>query len=173
MAQVGNCRYAAVMANASLAGRWYLASIGIMLALAGGVFCWLMWRSFERAHQMRAWPDVPCVVLTSKAEERQIDASTPMEFRFSVHYGYEWSGKEYTGYHYTWRGSPWTSRKEDVEELVKQFEPGTRLTCKVDPTNPDFAVLKTDSQAPAYSIWFPALFVVGGLGIAVRAFARR
>jgi hypothetical protein len=47
-----------------------------------------------------------------------------------------------------------------------------RTTCRVDPANPDFAVLKPDSLAPGYSIWFPALFVIGGPGIAVRALTR-
>jgi hypothetical protein len=43
-------------------------------------------------------------------------------------------------------------------------------TCRVNPHDPDFAVLKPDSLAPGYSIWFPALFVIGGLGMTVRAF---
>jgi hypothetical protein len=44
-----------------------------------------------------------------------------------------------------------------------------RTTCRVHPRDPDFAVLKPDSLAPGYSIWFPALFVVGGLGMAGKA----
>ena len=36
-----------------------------------------------------------------------------------------------------------------------------------------FAVLKMDSQAAGYSIWFPGLFVIGGLGIAGRALVKR
>lgn len=43
----------------------------------------------------------------------------------------------------------------------------------VNPTEPNFAVLKPDTKAAGYSIWFPLLFVVGGLGIVVRAIVRR
>jgi len=43
----------------------------------------------------------------------------------------------------------------------------------MDKVDHDFAVLKPDSQAPGYSIWFPALFVVGGLGIAFRALLKK
>jgi hypothetical protein len=43
----------------------------------------------------------------------------------------------------------------------------------VNPAQPDFAVLKPDTKAAGYSIWFPLLFVVGGLGIVVRAIVRR
>ena len=42
----------------------------------------------------------------------------------------------------------------------------------VNPSDPDFAVLKPDTKAAGYSIWFPLLFVVGGLGITVRAIVR-
>ncbi|MFP6880316.1 MAG: hypothetical protein VCA34_05170, partial [Roseibacillus sp.] len=34
---------------------------------------------------------------------------------------------------------------------------------------PSFAVLKRDSKAPGYSLWFPIIFVVGGLGIILGA----
>jgi hypothetical protein len=43
----------------------------------------------------------------------------------------------------------------------------------VNPAEPDFAVLKPDTKATGYSIWFPLLFVVGGLGIAGRAIVKQ
>jgi hypothetical protein len=39
----------------------------------------------------------------------------------------------------------------------------------VNPADVNFAMLKPDSKAAGYSIWFPMLFVIGGLGIALRA----
>ena len=59
--------------------------------------------------------------------------------------------------------------KAEAEKLAAEFPPGKMTTCRVNPRDPDFAVLKPDSLAPGYSIWFPGLFVVGGLGIALRA----
>ena len=41
--------------------------------------------------------------------------------------------------------------------------------CFVDPQNPQLAILKPDSLAPGYSIWFPALFMIAGLGITFNA----
>ncbi|HEY8991240.1 MAG TPA: DUF3592 domain-containing protein [Luteolibacter sp.] len=161
------------MANSTLAGRLFLAAIGLSLALAGAFFCWLMGRSFARAHEMRAWPQVPCVVLQSEVEERQIDPNSPAETRFKIEYGYEWQGKPLAGERWTWRGSPWSSERAKAEELVALYPVGSRSACYVNPQQPDFAVLKPDSQAPGYSIWFPALFVVGGLGIAFRALVKK
>jgi hypothetical protein len=41
--------------------------------------------------------------------------------------------------------------------------------CLVHPQNPALAVLKPDSLAPGYSIWFPGLFMIAGLGITINA----
>jgi hypothetical protein len=90
-----------------------------------------------------------------------------------VQFGYEWHGTPRTGDHLTLRGNPWTSKRELAENRAAEYPPGKTATCRVDPNNPDFAVLRPDSLAPGYSIWFPSLFVIGGLGIAVRALRAR
>lgn len=153
----------------SRAGRWYLAVLGLVIALLGGLFVWLMARSFLRAREMRAWPEVACVILSSEVEERRHDENSPAEFRQDLSFGYEWQGAAHTGDHLSLRGSPWSSKRELAEERMAEYPVGKKTTCRVDPANPEFAVLKTDSLAPGYSIWFPALFLVGGLGISFRA----
>jgi hypothetical protein len=150
-------------------GRWFLVVLGLTLAVIGGMFVWLLGRSFLRAREMRAWPEVACVILTSDIEERIHDPQSPAEYRHNVSFGYEWQGEPRTGDHLTLRGSPWSSHRELARKRSAEFPPGMATTCHVDPANPNFAVLKTDSRAPGYSIWFPGLFVVGGLGIAIRA----
>lgn len=155
------------------AGRLYLLAVGLALALIGGLFVWLMARSFLRARDMRTWPEVACVILSSEIEERVHDPQSSPEFRNSVIFGYEWKGVAHTGDHVTLRGSPWSSRRELAEKRAAEYPAGKSMTCRISPENPDFAVLKPDSLAPGYSIWFPALFVIGGLGIAIRAMIPR
>jgi hypothetical protein len=133
------------------------------------LFVWLLARGFTRASEMRAWPEVECVILSSIIEERLHDPQSPREFRASVEFGYEWQGARRTGDRITPRGSPWTSKRVLAEKRAAAFSPGKTTTCRVNPRDPDYAVLKPDSLAPGYSIWFPALFVIGGLGMAVRA----
>jgi Protein of unknown function (DUF3592) len=151
------------------AGRWYLVFIGLSIALVGGLFVWLMARSFLRAREMRSWPEVPCVILTSEVEERRHDENSLPEFRQNVSFGYEWQGQPRTGDRLTLRGSSWSSKRELAEGRVAAFPEGSSTTCRVSPVDPDFAVLTPDSLAPGYSIWFPSLFVVGGLMISYRA----
>ena len=155
------------------AGQWFLFIIGLFLVLIGSVFIWLMIRSYLRAHEMKAWPEVPCTILTSEVAERRHDAYSPVEYRHMMSYGYEWHGKTYTNDAYSLRGSKWSSSHTKALEDVKKFPVGSRRECHVNPDNPEQAVIKTDSLAPLYSIWFPALFVVGGLGIMTRVVLRR
>jgi hypothetical protein len=153
------------------AGRWYLVCLGLSLVLVGGVFVWLLGRSYLRAREMRQWPEVACVILSSELAERRHDENSALEFRHDLSFGYEWQGQAHTGDHLTLRGNPWSSKREMMEGRIKEFPVGKTTTCRVDPTNADFAVLKPDSLAPGYSIWFPGLFVIGGLGIVLRAIA--
>ncbi len=151
------------------AGRWFLAGIGLATALIGLLFVWLMARSYLRAREMRAWPEVECVILGTTIEERRHDPQSPSEFRVDLSFGYEWQDKPYIGDHLTLRGNPWSSKRVLAEKRAAEYPPGTNTTCRVDPANPAFAVLRPDSLAPGYSIWFPALFVIGGMGMAARA----
>jgi hypothetical protein len=156
-------------ATASQAGRWYLIILGLVLALIGGLFVGLMGRSFLRAREMRTWPEVQCVILSSEVQEKRHDENSPLEFRQTVSFGYEWQGQPRTSDLLTLRGSSWSSKREIAAERVSQYPAGKVTVCRVNPAAPDSAVLKLDSLAPGYSIWFPGLFVVGGLGIAFRA----
>ncbi|MBC8125630.1 MAG: DUF3592 domain-containing protein [Gloeobacteraceae cyanobacterium ES-bin-144] len=153
--------------------RIFLVILGLVLALIGGCFVWLMARSFLRAHEMRDWPKVPCVIISSEIAERIHDSQSPTEYSHRLSFGYEWLGKAYTSDHLTLRGNKWSSKRALVEKNLAEFPVGLSTTCLVRPDSPDFAVLKADSLAPGYSIWFPALFVVGGLGISIRAITSR
>ena len=43
------------------------------------------------------------------------------------------------------------------------------MTVYFDPDDPQLSVLKRDTKASLYSIWFPFLFVVGGAGMVFSA----
>lgn len=122
---------------------------------------------------MRSWPEVKCVILVSEIEERRHDDFSPWEYRQNLSYGYEWAGQPLVGSQVTLRKNPWTSDHTLAEQRVEEFPKGSLSVCRVDPSRSETAVLKVDSLAPGYSIWFPGLFVVGGLGIVVRAIRGR
>jgi hypothetical protein len=159
--------------SGSLAGRLFLALLGLSLAIIGGLFVWLMARSYLRAREMRSWPEVSCEIISSEVVERRHDENSSLEFRHALTFGYQWQGAARTGDRLTLRENSWSSNREKAEKQAAEYPVGTTTVCRVSPTAPDLAVLKMDSLAPGYSIWFPALFVVGGLGITLRAMIRK
>ena len=147
-----------------------LVLVGVMLCAAGAALIGLMWRSFDRASEQRQWVEVSCQILESQVRERQIGPEVPVEYGFGVLYGYEFEGESYTGEDHSLRGVAWSHARGRAEKYLAQFPEGSRQSCYVDPGNPERAVLKLDSKAPGYSIWFPGLIVAGGVGITIGAF---
>ena len=147
--------------------------LGLSVSAIGGLFAVLMWKSYERAVGQRAWPQVDALVLSSEVEEWKHDEFSQMEYRLKLLYGYEWEGEAKTGERYGFRGNPNYNKRDKVEGLAKEFPAGLKTKVYVNPEDPDFAILQPDSKAAGYSIWFPLLFVVGGLGISIRAIVRR
>lgn len=109
------------------------------------------------------------MILKSEVEERQIGENVEKDYRFDVLFGYEFEGERHTSDQYGVRGSGWKKSREKVEAIVKNYQVGDRVTCKVNPENTSMAILKVDTRAAGYSIWFPLLFVVGGIGLIIKA----
>lgn len=164
------------MPKKSVGQRLFLSGIGVALALIGMLFSGLMWRSFERAREMESWPTVSCAVLESEVVSRRDDPewpeSMPQEYRLEILYRYEWQDREYESERLSLRGARWSGRREKAEKLAARYPRGQVVEGRVNPAAPDEAVLEIDSKAPGYSLWFPVLFVVGGLGIAIGAWRR-
>jgi hypothetical protein len=151
----------------------FLVIFGLIVAAIGGLFTALMWDSYQRASAMHAWPQVEAVILSSEIGERQHDEYTAKEYSVKLLYGYEWEGEAMTGELITSRGKLWSKDRARMAKEVEKFPKNKKTMAFVNPEKPEIAVLKPDSKAAGYSIWFPMLFVVGGLGISVRACIRK
>lgn len=154
------------------AGQWYLSIVGLALCVIAGLFFWLMLRSYLRAKEMAGWPQEECIIASSAVEKVSIGEMVAPEYRLAVSYHYSINGVEYESHRWGWRGSMNKARAEEVEELVKQYAVGSRQHCWVNPAQPDFAILQLDSRAAGYSLWFPGLFFVGGVGMIVGAWKK-
>lgn len=139
--------------------------MGIALALAGAVFTVVLWKAWQRAEETRSWPPVPCTILSSQIKAEQPTPNSPVKHRVIVRYAYKVKGQPFTSERILRVDGPKSSR-DDAEELREQFAPNSKTTCFVNPADPAFAILQHDTRAALYSIWFPLLFVVGGLRMA-------
>lgn len=161
------------MVNATVPARIYLSLIGLLLAAAGGVFTWLMSESYQQAKAISDWPEVDAIVLRSEVVPRRVDPQLPPEYQFQVWYAYEWEGSNYESDRYQTRDAPWTKDRSRAEAFAARYKTGELYPVKVNPDDPSQAVLAGESKAAIYSIWFPLIFVVGGLGMVVGAWRPR
>ncbi|MBK1834387.1 DUF3592 domain-containing protein [Roseibacillus ishigakijimensis] len=158
--------------KAGTAGSFYLIGIGLLLAGVGGIFTALLGSSYLRARSMDQWQETPCVILESEVRERQIGPAVPVDYSLGILYGYDFAGEPYSSENYDLRGNAWVKESAKIRALVQKFPAGSRQICWVNPAQPAQAVLKKETKAPGYSLWFPVLFVVGGLGLIARALLR-
>lgn len=153
--------------------RIFLFITGLLLAFIGGLFMWLMGNSFLNASATRAWDEVPATILQAEIIERKIGPHVPTDYAAQVLFGYEYNGARLTSERLTPRGTKWAKDKEKADLELKGLQAGSEVSCWVNPEEPEIAILKHDTKAAGYSIWFPTLFFIGGIGVMAGAFRRR
>lgn len=146
----------------------YLMFIGLAVALMGAVFVMLLWNSYQAAKKTRAWTEVEASVIESAVAERRFSKETAKEYSLKLLFDYQFDGESFVGEHLKRRENPWYRNKAKIEALVEKYPSGMQTVAFVNPENPKEAVLAHDTKAGGYSIWFPGLFVVGGLGCMLR-----
>ena len=154
------------------AGSRWLAVLGLVLALMGVIFTGVLLHSWQLAEETRAWTATPAKILSSQVLPDHPTPNSPVKYRAVVRYEYQVGGAIFHADRIHRSNGP-NANKEDAEALREEYTPGQAITCWVNPADPGFAVLKHDSRAPLYTIWFPLLFVAGGLRMAWGAMRRK
>jgi hypothetical protein len=149
------------MSSSSLAGSRWLMGMGIVIALAGGIFAVVLATAWLRVRETQAWQAVPCQILSSQVVRVQKTPSSPTVYEVQVRYAYELAGRRYTGQRIRRVDGP-SSDADKAERVRQQYRCGQQSECYVMPGQPDFAILQRGSAAALYAVWFPLLFVVGG-----------
>ena len=157
------------MKKQGIGGVLYLAFIGLFLALVGGAFVLILGRGYLRAKETEAWTEVPAVVLVSQVGQRSLGPTIPDEFTHELIYEYEIEGELFQGERLKRRKNPFFKKREKILPEVERWKVGQRVVAFVNPEDPEEALLEHETKAPGYSIWFPALFLVGGLGVFLRS----
>ena len=140
--------------------------MGLFLMAAGGFFMWYLWAFYAKSSRMDNWVETPCVIEKSEIDDSGLTQHYGTKYKLVTEYRYEFEGKEYLGTRFS-RIQPASSQKDKIESKQRPFPVGVSTVCFVDPESPGSAVLKKDSKASIYSIWFPGLFVFGGFGMII------
>ena len=139
-------------------------ALGLIISVIGAFFCFALWIGYQKAELSRGWDEVPCEITNSWVETRPPKSSPSYLFR--IEYKYTYKDKDFVGTKRK-RVDGASSVKSKAFELMADYPEGMRTVCYVNPKDPTFAILVHDSKAALYTIWFPGLFVIAGIGIAI------
>lgn len=155
----------------NLAGKLWLASIGLILIMVGSLFVWYLFAVYEKACLMDNWVETPCTIQKSTIDDSGITQHHGTMFAFEISYAYDYQGTTFEGKQCK-RIQPASGDRKKIEPYLERYPVGPSV-CFVDPATPENSVLKRDSKAALYSIWFPSLFILGGIGIIVSTFRKK
>lgn len=154
------------------AGRYWLAAMGLMLVLAGAGFTWGLWGAWQKGEETRRWVATPCRVVSSRIVSERPTPNSNVAHRVELSYRFEFGGQPRFGSRIKRVEGP-TAHEDEARKKQEAYPVGLETTCWVNPADPTQTVLQHSGRGALYSIWFPLLFVVGGLGMAWNALRRR
>ncbi len=156
----------------NLAGRIWICFIGLCLIGAGWIFVSYLWSAYQRATLMDPWVESEAEVQVSQVADGGLDQRGLPKYRHELLYLYSFKGENYEGIQAR-RLPTESSELKKVKKYVDRYPADSIRPVWINPENPAQSVLKKDSKASLYSIWFPFLFVIGGLGMIVNAIIRK
>ena len=153
--------------RASLGAKFLLSIFGLILAGAGAFFTYQMWNSYQRAAVTYQWTETPCQIVESRIQEDRVNLSSPMQYVPVIRYSYLQDDAAVMGEGIKRVAGLKFKEKALAEDLVNQYPLGRSAKCYVNPADPKEVILVRETKAALYSIWFPLLFVIGGLGMII------
>ena len=155
-----------------LGGRIWKCLMALVLIAVSWALVTYLWRSYLRAAEMDAWVEVPCRIESLAVDDTQRNQRGMPKYLLKVTYRYQWNGHDYLGDRIK-RLPTEASDPRKLKKKIEQYAVGTETVCWLDPDLPEMVVLKKDSKAALYTIWFPFLFIVGAVGMIYSALFRR
>lgn len=149
-------------------GRLWKIGMGLTLMAVGWVFVLYLWNSYQRAAALDVWIPVSGEVLSAEVVKDGLNQRGLTKYLASVRYSYTYEGNRYEGDRLA-RLRVTASDPAKLAKRLKPYQVGEATLLYVNPASPDQSMLKKDTKAALYSIWFPCLFVIGGAGMVVSA----
>ena len=153
--------------RATVVARIILSCTRVLLGAASVTFTLLLWHAYERASEAYRWTETPCFIIRSTVESNQETLGDAPEYIPAITYTYIVEENSYESKNVRRVAGQKFKEKQGAQEIVSKYPQGQGAICYVNPDDPKSAILMRETRAPLYSIWFPLLFVVGGLGMVI------
>lgn len=153
--------------NANQAG-CLVIFFGIFALFGVGFFYGFFIRPVWKIYAARNWTEIPCVVESSEVRRHSSDKGST--YSVDILFRYEVNGHEFRANRYSFvTGS--SSGRAGKLAIVRQYPPGRKTTCFVNPTDPTEAVLERRFTNDMWLGLIPLVFLaigIGGMVFAIR-----
>lgn len=114
---------------------------GIFFVVGAALTWFLGVRPVMQVFEARTWPERPCRVVSSQVQTHSGDDGNT--YSIDIRYTYQVEGRQYEGDRYNFMiGS--SSDYQGKAAVVERYPPGTELSCRVDPDDPEESVISVD-----------------------------
>jgi hypothetical protein len=139
---------------------WFGATFWFCAAAVGAYFLGV--RPVQRYRAAKSWPSVPCEIVSSGLEPYRGESGR--SDKLDISYRYDYAGQTFTSDAYDLFSGQSTGCREE-KTIVAALQPGSWVTCYVNPSNPREAVLDRRLPPEIGSVLLPlvvaALTAVG------------
>ncbi|HEY3571563.1 MAG TPA: DUF3592 domain-containing protein [Thermoanaerobaculia bacterium] len=148
--------------SSSAPAKGCLAFFFLIFFLAGAAGSYfVLWRPLSKLIVSRSWTETQCDVLSSQVTE--VSDSDGSTYKVDIRYSWTAGGSTHVGSRYDFMGGS-SSGREGKQRIVDGYPPGARVTCWVDPNDPNEAVLSRGLSLIYLIGLLPLVFLGIGLG---------
>lgn len=139
-------------------GKLFSSLFFLPFFLMGLFFIIMMLKEWSSQRALNKWTETPCKIIESEVRDVRGGYAPYVKYEYMAG-GQEWESERFTNVkqaldHYS-----------EVEAMIRPYPAGATSTCRVDPQNPNEAVILVQVQTwLLFATPFPLIFVLVGLG---------
>ncbi len=130
----------------------------VFLTVALGCF-YSAWESYRASAVTLSWPQTDGTVVGSTSDYR-VPRDGATYYTVTISYKYNIEGKEYENSRWGMRSGLSAATKEETQQLLNKYRPGTSIEVFYDPANPSHSVL-----LPGASMEYVVFMVFGSFAL--------
>ena len=126
--------------------RWVgILFLVIFTGLGLAAFFFTVAQPLYRNSRAAGWKKTPAIILKSHvdSQRRRSKNGSYMAYKAVIHYRYEFKGQVFESQRYSIFSEDFTRGASEKHRIVRACPPGNKIICRVDPANPEEAVIST------------------------------
>ncbi len=147
----------------------FVVFFGLLFVVAGVTSYFLILIPLWQVYQTSGWVKIPCTIVSSHVASHRGDNGRAT-YSVAIEYDYTYREQSYRGDRYSCMVGA-SGGREEKEQVVRQYPPGSQQDCFVNPANPRESMLNRDFVDEMSYGLLPLVFALVGLigmGLSIR-----